>query len=155
MTLLGNKIQKVDSSIISYCRRVCIPFSRIAIFIIFFWFGILKVLSLSPASPLVGELLERTLPFIQFSDFLIFFGLFEMFIGTLFLVPRFDRIALFLLAIHMITTVMPLFLLPQITWSAFLVPTLEGQYIIKNVLIIALAMGIASRITPVAPRTNL
>jgi uncharacterized membrane protein YkgB len=34
---------------------------------------------------------------------------------------------------------MPLFLLPEITWGKMFVPTLEGQYIIKNVIIIALA----------------
>jgi uncharacterized membrane protein YkgB len=50
-----------------------------------------------------------------------------------------ERIALVLLVPHMIVTILPLFLLPQIAWQAPFVPTLEGQYMIKNVVIIALA----------------
>lgn len=36
---------------------------------------------------------------------------------------------------------MPPFIIPATTWSGFLVPTLEGQYFIKNILIIAAGLG--------------
>ena len=49
-----------------------------------------------------------------------------------------------LLFIHMVTTAGPLFFLPRETWSGFLVPTLEGQYIINNVMIIAVAIATAA-----------
>jgi hypothetical protein len=49
----------------------------------------------------------------------------------------------------MITTFMPLFLLTEETWSGFLIPTLEGQYIIKNLVVIAAAMGIAAHLEPI------
>ncbi|MCC7197825.1 hypothetical protein IT413_06580 [Candidatus Peregrinibacteria bacterium] len=39
---------------------------------------------------------------------------------------------------------MPLILLPQITWQGFMTPTLEGQYIIKNLVIITTAMGLGA-----------
>jgi uncharacterized membrane protein YkgB len=39
----------------------------------------------------------------------------------------------------MITTLLPLIFLPEASWSGFLVPTLTGQYIIKNIVIVALA----------------
>jgi uncharacterized membrane protein YkgB len=42
----------------------------------------------------------------------------------------------------MITTAGPLFLLPDIAWQSFLAPTLEGQYIIKNIVVVALAATI-------------
>lgn len=39
----------------------------------------------------------------------------------------------------------PLILVPEMTWQAILVLTLEGQYIMKNVIVIALAFaGVAS-----------
>ncbi len=75
-------------------------------------------------------------------------------IGILFLIPRAERVVLPLLAVHMITTAGPLLMLPQETWSAFMVPTLEGQYIIKNVVIIAAAAGIAAHIHPLAERSS-
>ena len=139
---------KLDSRLITFFGKVCTPFSRLALFIIFFWFGLLKVLELSPASGLVIDLLERTIPFVGPGTFLIMFGLFECLIGILFLIKGAERWALFLLLIHMITTFGPLFFLPLETWQSFMVPTLEGQYIIKNLAIIATAIGLVSRLKP-------
>jgi uncharacterized membrane protein YkgB len=116
--------------------------------VIFFWFGALKVAGLSPASELVEKLFQQTVPFMSFSTFIILFGLFECLIGILFLIKSADRVVLPLLLLHMITTFMPLFLLPAVTWSGFLVPTLEGQYIIKNLVVIATAMSIAANVKP-------
>lgn len=116
-------------------------FGHIALFIVFVWFGSLKLFGLSPAGPLVTDLFNSTLGIflpITADTFIIIFGAFEVLIGILFVIPRMDKIAISLLIPHMITTVMPLFLSSQITWSGFLTPTLEGQYIIKNVIIIAL-----------------
>lgn len=141
-------IASIDKTIISTCQNHQYWFARVAVFILYFWFGILKVLGLSPANPLVQNLMEKTLPFMTFSTFIILFGLFEMLIGILFLIPRLERVVIPLLAFHMATTVMPLVLLPTVAWSGFMVPTMEGQYIIKNILIIAVAIGIAARITP-------
>ena len=45
---------------------------------------------------------------------------------------------------HAITTFAPLVLLPGLVWKSFFVPNLIGQYIIKNLVIIALAIFIAS-----------
>lgn len=127
-------------------KKITVPLSRISLFIIFFWFGALKLIDASPANPLVDALLNKTLLFIEFDQFIIFFGIWEMIIGITFLIPKAEKIAIGLLIPHMITTIMPLFLLPDVTWQNFLVPALEGQYIIKNILIIALAVNIISSV---------
>lgn len=137
-----------DKKMIEHCRCYSPHIMRSAIFIVFFWFGLLKVLGISPAESLVQNLFEHTIPFVSFPTFLLFFGLLEMLIGALFLVPRATRVVIPLLFIHMCTTTLPLLLLPQVTWSAPLVPTLVGQYIIKNVVIIAAALSIAGSIEP-------
>jgi len=85
-----------------------------------------------------------------FSTFYIFFSFFEMAIGVLFLIRGLERLAIFLLSLHLITTVLPLFLLPQITWRGFLIPTLEGQYIIKNILIAVMAVVVGSKLVPIS-----
>ncbi len=136
--------KSIDDRIVHTVQRISGPLSRFAIFLVYFWFGILKLFGLSPANPLVMNLQQQTLPFITFDHFIIIFALFEMLIGILFLVRGFERTAIGLLMIHMVTTVLPLFLLPQVAWQSFLVPTLEGQYIIKNIVIIAAAIGIAA-----------
>lgn len=144
------KLKTLDKDIIHFFQRVFGPVARFGLFVIFFWFGLLKVIGLSPASELVKNLFETSIHFMSFDIFLISFGLFEMLIGILFLVKGFERIVIPLLFIHMITTFGPLVLLPSETWSSLMVPTLEGQYIIKNLAIIAGAIGIAAQLHPVS-----
>ncbi|MEX2052470.1 MAG: hypothetical protein WD991_02135 [Candidatus Paceibacterota bacterium] len=139
----------MDKKFIGFCQRVSIPFARTALFVIFFWFGLLKVWGLSPAGEMVENLFMQTIPFMSFDIFLVLFGLFEALIGILFLIKGQERLVIVLLFLHMVTTFMPLFLLTGETWSGFLVPTMEGQYIIKNLLVIAAALGIAAQLHPV------
>ena len=145
---LEKRMEAADAIFIHNLRAWIIPVARAAIFIVYFWFGLLKVISLSPANPLVAALLARTLPIITFDHFIIIFGMYEMIIGVTFLIPGLERSAIALLIPHLLATVMPLFVLPAVAWQAPLVPTLEGQYMIKNVLIIALAIVIAAHLHP-------
>ncbi|MSR73013.1 hypothetical protein EXS61_00160 [Candidatus Parcubacteria bacterium] len=147
-------IYDIDVAIINFLQKIAMPVSRLAIFVIFFWFGLLKVIGFSPAEGLVESLLQTTMPFIEPATFMICFGLFEMLIGIMFLVKGLEREVIPLLAFHMFTTFMPLFLLPSIMWTQAFVPTLEGQYIIKNLMIIATAIGIAAHLHPIKHRIN-
>jgi uncharacterized membrane protein YkgB len=137
-----------DRELIYFFRKISLPFARFGMFVIFFWFGLLKVIGMSPASGLVQSLFENTIPFMSFDLFLILFGLFEMVIGLLFLWKGLERIVIPLLFLHMITTFMPLIFIPEATWTSFMVPTLEGQYIIKNLALMAVACGIAAHLHP-------
>ena len=148
-------MKSIDLFIIHLARKLSEPLSRFGLFIVFFWFGILKVFELSPASPLVQSLFENTMPVMPFSVFIVLFGLLEMLIGIMFLVRGAERAVIPLLFFHMATTLLPLFLLTSITWSGFLIPTIEGQYIIKNILIIALAINIASHVHPMKKKESV
>ena len=140
--------EQFDNWFIHLLRKLSMPAARTALFVVFFWFGILKIFGLSPASPMVMDLMEVTLPFMQWDTFIILFALYEMLIGISFLIPRFARFAIALLIPHMIMTTLPLFFLPEMTWQGFFIPTLEGQYIIKNFVIVALAIGVAAHLHP-------
>ena len=145
-------LRSIDIEIIHFFRRISEPLGRFGLFVVFFWFGILKVFNMSPASPMVQDLFQHTISFMPFNVFLTFFGLFEMLIGIMFLIKGYEREVIPLLFVHMFTTFMPLYMIPQETWSAFLVPTMEGQYIIKNLLLIAVAVGIAAHLHPLPKR---
>ncbi len=145
---MNKEIAARDKTIINFMQRISLPLARFSIFIIFFWFGLLKVVHLSPANAMVIELLHKTLFFMDPITFLFYFGIYEMIIGITFLIPRVERLSIALLLPHLISTALPLFLLTHLTWSGFLVPTLEGQYIIKNILIAALAISIAASLKP-------
>lgn len=141
-------LEHCDDVFIHSLRRISIPFARCALFIVFFWFGILKIIGTSPANPMVASLLHVTMPFLGWDTFIILFAIYEMCIGIAFTLPRCERLALALLIPHMVMTSLPLFFLPAMTWQGFLTPTMEGQYIIKNLIIIALAMGIVAHLHP-------
>ena len=130
--------------------------ARIAIFIIYFWFGILKVLNLSPATPLASALVGHTIGMPYFTISFKALAVYECALAVLFLVPAMTWPSVALLAVHLVIVTSPLVLVADVAWIHPLVPTLEGQYIIKDLAILALAVGIiasrelSSRETPAA-----
>ena len=139
---------RFDAAVLGTIRAWSLPIARAALFIIFFWFGVLKVLGISPADTLVSQLLSLTLSFVPFAQFRIFFGLYEMAIGAAFLFSGAERFAVGLLLPHMFATFLPLILLPDLTWQSILVPSFGGQYIVKNLVIVALALSVAAHSHP-------
>lgn len=134
-------IEKIDQRIAKNMRRWGQPAVRISFAIIFFWFGILKPLGLSAAE----GLLKKTVAWLPLGEpdlWLQLIGWWEVAIGIAFLFRKTTRIAIALLFLQMIGTFMPLFFLPEVTFQkgSYLLPTLEGQYIIKNVMIISAAL---------------
>ena len=114
---------------------------RIPLFIIFFWFGLLKVLKMSPATELIIDTVFW-MPILTPEDWVIVIGYWEMAIGICFLNKKTTLIAVILMFLQMTGTFLPLVIFPEITFqnSNFLLPTLEGQYIIKNIIIITAAL---------------
>ncbi len=117
-------------------------FSRGALFFDYYYFGFLKIIGLSPAAGLVEALFERTIPFIPFETFFILFGVLEVLIGIGFLIPRLTKYVVPVMLIHMFTTLLPLIMVPELSWAGPLQPTLAGQYMFKNFVLIALALWI-------------
>ncbi len=131
-------------------KQTSVLLSRLALFVIYFWFGLLKVLGQSPASEMVHKMFDMTMnhvPLLSFGIFIILFGLFEVLIGILFIIPTLERWALVLFFVHMLTTILPLFIMHEV-WTHMFVPTLEGQYIIKNLALIACAVTVWSSLPP-------
>ncbi len=152
MLMTNKKIDyaHIDLKIISFFKRIYIPAARISIFVVFFWFGFIKLIGLSPAGPLAEALTARTIGLQYFDTLSIVLSLVECAIGVLFLFPKLTRIVIPLLLAHMVLVCSPLVLIPDYTWQSPLVPTLEGQYIIKNAVVVAVAIGIAASAQPLA-----
>jgi uncharacterized membrane protein YkgB len=120
------------------------PVARIAVFIIYFWFGLLKLLNLSPATPLAAALVDHTIGMSYFSMSFKALAVFECVLGLLFLIPALTWLSAMLMLIHLALVSSPLILVANVAWIHPLVPTLEGQYIIKDLAILALAVGIVA-----------
>ena len=112
---------------------------RIALAIIFIWFGGLKLHGMSPAAPLITTAITWFEPEI----FIPVLGVWEVMIGAAFLFRRTVPLAVLLILPHMAGTMLPLIVAPQLCFDAFpYCPTMEGQYIMKNLVLISGAMVI-------------
>ena len=116
--------------------------SRISLFVVYFYFGALKLFDLSPATPLARSLSDKFLgpDLFEFSFFLLAFV--EVLIGLAFLFKKTTKLAVYSIVAHTIMVSSPMVLLVSQTWSSFAVPTLEGQYIIKNLVLVALSLNL-------------
>lgn len=132
----------LDRRISAFMRLWSIPALRFSLAVIFIWFGALKPLGLSPAAPLVLATVAW-MPFFAPETWLAVIGWWEVAIGVTFLFHGTIRLAIALLALQMGGTFMPLVMLPDITFQAGhfpYAPTMEGQYIVKNLLILSAAL---------------
>ena len=123
---------------------------RWSLAIIFIWFGVLKPLGLSPAADLVMKTVDW-MPVLSARQWLSVIGWWEVAIGVTFLFRPTLRIAIGLLALQMVGTFMPLVMLPNVTFQPDrypYAPTIEGQYIIKNLLIISAALVVGGTVRP-------
>ena len=137
-------IDRVDRAVARWMKRYGYLILRIAVAVIFIWFGALKFFpGLSPATDLV----KRTVYWFRPQVFIPILASWEVLIGICLLFRPLIRIALFLLFLQMGGTFLPLIILPQATWIRFpYAPTLEGQYILKNLVIIGAALVIGSTV---------
>jgi uncharacterized membrane protein YkgB len=134
-------------------RRTAIAMSRIgptalrlAMGAVFLGFGLLKVVpGVSPAEGLAVETFGL-LTFGLVSDDLarLAVAALEVTVGVLLLTGWFPRIAIGLLAMTLVGVLSPIVLLPaQLFAGPFGAPTLEGQYVLKDVVLVAAAVVLA------------
>jgi uncharacterized membrane protein YkgB len=141
-------LTRFDASLRSWMRNAALPLMRYSLALIFIWFGALKPFGLSPAADLAAS----TVAFIPREIFIPVLGWWEVAIGVCFLFRPLVRVAIPLLALQIPGTFLPLLLLPQYCFTQFpYAVTIEGQYIIKNLLIIGCAMAIGGALPPISP----
>lgn len=138
-------VKEIDRVIIQTLNRISLPTLRISLGIIFIWFGALKPLGNSPAN----DVITKTVYWFNPDIFIPILGIWEIAIGLCLLYVPFIRAGLFLLALQMPGTFLPLILLPEVCFVNFPFDlTLEGQYIVKNLVLIGAAIVVGSRLVP-------
>lgn len=146
---------RLDRAVSGFMRRWGVPALRLSLGVVFIWFGLLKPLGISAAEPLVLATV-RWLPVGDPAVWVAVIGWWEVAIGVGFLVPGGARIAIALLALQMVGTFLPLVVLPDVAFQSGRVPygpSMEGQYIIKNLLIISAALVVGGTVRGGAGRS--
>jgi uncharacterized membrane protein YphA (DoxX/SURF4 family) len=138
-------LDRADMWISAWMARHLITVLRTSVGIVFFWFGVLKFFpGLSPAE----DLAARTISALSFGLVspvvsLPVLATWECLIGLGLVTGQFMRLALALMFLQMSGTITPLFLFPHETWVQFpYAATLEGQYIIKNLVLVSAGLVI-------------
>jgi len=146
---VDRRFEQLDRRITDWMADKGITVLRISLGIVFLWFGVLKfVPGLSPAD----ELATRTISTLTFG--LVrpdisrpLLALWESVIGLGLITGWFMRGILLLLFVQMLGTITPLVLFPAETWTIFpIAPTLEGQYIIKNIVLVSAGLVIGATV---------
>ena len=116
---------------------------RVSLGIVFLWFGALKFFpGLSPAQDLAGRTIEAlTFGMIRPNISLPVLAAWECIIGIGLITGIWMRATILLLMIQMIGTLTPVVLFPgEVFLKPPYAPTLEGQYIIKNLVLMSAAI---------------
>ncbi|MCC5935848.1 MAG: hypothetical protein JJU34_01075 [Lunatimonas sp.] len=147
----GSLFRKIDKSIVQWKKAHGIKLLRLSIGFVFLWFGVLKFFpNVSPAEGLVLDTIHR-MTFGLFTDSQITLGLalWEVLIGVGLISGKLMRMVLLLLFLQLPGTFLPIFFFPEqvFEWIPW-VPTLKGQYIFKNLILIAAGIVMGSHVEP-------
>lgn len=140
----------------AFAARHVLFLSRVSLAAVFFWFGVLKVANLSP----VSSLLRASIPFLAQRPYLEILGVVEIVIGVGLLADRLVTQASVLMILHLLGTLSLFVIAPRLVFApTFPVLTMEGEFVLKNVVLIASALVIMvlrprARLTHFAGRSN-
>ena len=132
-----DKYFKLEEKLSLFFKNRSITLLRLSMSFIYIWYGLLKIMGISP----VEELVYHATHWIGTHNFVIILGFYEVITGALLSAKKSLRIGLILLFFQFPGTFLPLFLTPTDCFSS--IPfglTLEGQYIFKNLILISAAL---------------
>ncbi len=142
-------ISRIDVHLTNFLARFGILITRLGLGFVFLWFGILKFFpGVSPSQDLVVRTVAKlTFGIVPTGLAMLILAGWECAIGLGLITGLFLRVTLLMLFVQMLGTTLPIFFFPSEIFSVFpYVPTLEGQYIIKNFVLIGMAMIIGATV---------
>jgi putative oxidoreductase len=140
-------LRRVEARAAAWLARHSIDALRVSLGLVFLGFGVLKfVPGLSPAEPLAAQTIDvLTFGLMPERIGLVMVAGLETTIGLLLISGRWVRIALGLLAVELVGILSPIVLLPGQMFSGPLAPTLAGQYVIKDIVLVAAGLVVAAK----------
>jgi uncharacterized membrane protein YphA (DoxX/SURF4 family) len=137
-------VDRVDRVVIPFLRRVAVPVLRVSLGVVFVWFGMLKILEVSPVSQLVA----KTVYWVDPDVIVPLLGVFEVTVGVLLLLGRALRLTLLLFLVQMVGTFLTFIVLPDVTFRDGnpLLLTVEGEFVVKNLVLISAALVVGTTV---------
>jgi len=149
MTSPPPQLERIDDRLTRWMARHGLAFLRVSLGIVFFWFGVLKFFpGMSPADELAAWTIQTlTGGLVRPAVSVPVLAAWECLIGLGLLFGVFLRAVILLLMVQMLGTLTPLVLFPETVFTHVpYAPTLEGQYIIKNAVLISAAIVLGATV---------
>jgi uncharacterized membrane protein YkgB len=146
---ISKQFDSLDGRITAWMARHGVTLTRLALGLVFLWFGAIKfVPGWSPAADLAVRTIDRlTFGMVGPETSLPVLAVWESAIGIGLLTGKFLRATLLLLFVQMLGTLTPLVIFPSETFVAFpYAPTLEGQYIVKNLVLVTAGIVVGATV---------
>lgn len=140
---------RIDRVLTGWMAANGVRLLRISLGVVFLWFGFLKFFpGLSPAQSLAGDTMSvLSFGLLSPQAAVLILAVWECLIGLGLVTGRLLRATLLLLWLQMVGTVTPLLLFPELCFTVPpIAPTLEGQYIIKNLVLITAGIVIGATV---------
>jgi putative oxidoreductase len=138
------RLERLDNRILAWLGRAALPLLRVSLGLVFVWFGALKIGGETPVADLVAD----TVYWVDPSWFVPLLGVFEVVVGIGLLFGRLLRIVLALFALQMMGTFLVLVIQPEVAFQDGnpLLLTTEGEFVIKNLVLLSAGLVIGSRL---------
>jgi uncharacterized membrane protein YphA (DoxX/SURF4 family) len=146
---LPEPLEPIDLRLTAWMAGHGVTLTRVALGVVYFWFGAIKLVpGWSPAAELAVRTIARLTGGLVPPDVALpLLAVWEVGIGLGLLSGRFLRLTLLLLFLQLPGTLLPLLYFPRETFSVFpFAPTLEGQYIVKNLVLAAAALVVGATV---------
>jgi uncharacterized membrane protein YkgB len=137
-------LARVDTAMTDALDRYGVTALRIAVAVVFIWFGVLKVIDRSPVADLVAD----TVYWLPADAFVRFLGVWEIVVGLGLLIPVALRLTLLLFWAQMAGTFLVLLVHPDLSFqdgNPFLL-TVTGEFVVKNLVLISAGLVIGSTV---------
>jgi uncharacterized membrane protein YphA (DoxX/SURF4 family) len=144
-----SKMGALDRFLTAWSARYGVTLLRVSLGVVFAWFGALKFFpGASPAEALAAHTIERlSFGAISAGVSLPVLAVWEVSIGVCLIAGVYLRATILLLLLQMSGTVLPMLFFPDEIWSRFpFVLTLEGQYIVKNLVLVSAALAVGATV---------
>ena len=137
-------LDRIDRKVTGFMSSYAILIIRLSLGMVFVWFGLLKVMGVSP----VFDLASHIVYWLPSELFVPLLGIWEMAIGVGLLLGKALRVILSLLFLQLAGTFLVLIILPEAAFQGGnpLFLTTEGEFVIKNIVLIAAGLAVGGTV---------
>lgn len=141
---VSDMLEWLDRRFIRFMRQRGLLLLRLALGVVFVWFGLLKLVGQSP----VADLVAATIYWLPAETSVPLLGAWEVLVGLGLLAGVLMRVTLFLMWLQLAGTFLVLLIRPDLSFQGGnpLLLTVLGEFVVKNIVLIAAGIAVGGTV---------